>query len=84
MASCKAGNIPRIARNGRAGLPQFVVRTKGSGNQLCDACRLREPRVEDDADFLDGHASFSIMPRRRQQRRRGWTGELPCPVISSV
>ena len=47
MASCKAGNIPRIARNGRAGLPQFVVRTKGSGNQLCEACRLREPRVDE-------------------------------------
>jgi hypothetical protein len=47
MASYKAGNIPRIARNGRAGLPQFVVRTKGSGNQLCDACRLREPRVDE-------------------------------------
>ena len=40
--------------------------------------------MNDDADFLDGHARFSIMLRRRRQGRRGRTGELSCPATSFV
>src|SRR5262249_19427938 len=40
--------------------------------------------MNDDADFLDRHARFSIMLRHRRLRRRGWPGELSCHATSSV